>query len=57
VSSGGGGQVAQTQTQQLCPISKLPIVDPVRLVDCGHVFDRASIEGIMKSRRRETKFK
>ena len=42
--------MTQTEINTVCPISKLEMKKPVRNSACGHVYDKASIEHILRQR-------
>ena len=42
--------MTQTEINTVCPISKVEMKKPVRNSACGHVYDKASIEHILRQR-------
>ena len=42
--------MTQTEISTVCPISKVEMKKPVRNSACGHVYDKASIEHILRQR-------
>ena len=43
-------EMTQTEINTVCPISKVEMKKPVRNSACGHVYDKASIEHILRQR-------
>ena len=43
-------EMTQTEINTICPISKVEMKKPVRNSACGHVYDKASIEHILRQR-------
>jgi hypothetical protein len=41
---------ARAQNLALCPYSKLPMKDPIKLRNCGHIFDRKSIMDLIDTK-------
>ncbi|XP_023328614.1 E3 SUMO-protein ligase NSE2 [Eurytemora carolleeae] len=41
--------VTQVERSTVCPISKSEMVNPVKHIPCGHVYDKESIAALMKN--------
>ena len=42
--------MTQTEINTICPISKVEMKKPVKNLACGHVYDKTSIEAILRQR-------
>ena len=42
-------EVASFRTQTICPITQLPLVNPVRNIHCGHIYSNEGIRRVIRT--------